>query len=537
VSDQPSPDRLDALASSATPAEPVLAMRHIRKVFPGVVALKDVDFEVLPGEVHALLGENGAGKSTLIKIVAGVYPRDGGTMEVGGEAVDFSGPADAIARGIKVVYQELDLVPTLSVAENVSLGAYPRTKRGFIDFPALRERARTLLRELGLEIDPDTLVGELRVAEQQLVEIARALSRQARLIVMDEPTSALSPAEIDNLFAVIERLNRRGVAIVYVSHKLDEIYRIADRVTVFRDGQRVITADVKKTTRRDLVRRMVGRDLDDLYPKTPGTVGVALLEVSDVTGSGLRDLNFTVSAGEVVGVFGLMGAGINTIGRVLFGASERDTGLVAVSGQAVRPNTPRDAMRKGLGLLTENRKDDGLVLPLSVRNNMTLASLGRFADWTWIHGREESLAAADYVDRLSIRTPSLRQRIRYLSGGNQQKVLMARWLLRQRHLRVLMLSEPTRGIDVGSKAEIYRLIDDMAHGGMGILFMSTEIPEILGIADRILVMREGQITASFNRDEATQDRLIEAAANEPAGVEPGATVPVDDMPRETSWMR
>ena len=520
-----------------TPDVPVLAMRNIRKVFPGVVALKDVDFDVAPGEVHALLGENGAGKSTLIKIIAGVYPRDGGTMEVAGEEVDFSGPADAIARGIKVVYQELDLVPHLSVAENVSLGAYPRTKRGFVDFPALRQRARTLLGELGLQIDPETMLGELRVAEQQLVEIARALSRQARLIVMDEPTSALSPAEIDNLFSVIERLNRRGVAIVYVSHKLDEIYRIADRVTVFRDGQRVVTARVTETKPRDLVRWMVGRDLEELYPKTPGLLGMPLLEVRGVTGSGLQDLSFTVCAGEVVGVFGLMGAGINTIGRVLFGASARDAGLVAVSGQPIRPNIPRDAIRKGLGLLTESRKDDGLVLPLSVRSNMTLASLDRFTDWTWIRGREETRAASDYVKRLSIRTPSLRQRIRYLSGGNQQKVLMARWLLRQRQLKVLMLSEPTRGVDVGSKAEIYRLIDEMAHTGMGILFMSTEIPEILGIADRILVMREGRITASFARDDATQDRLIEAATSDATSTEAESTPSLREHEAETAWKR
>ncbi|MCC6314162.1 MAG: sugar ABC transporter ATP-binding protein [Thermomicrobiales bacterium] len=496
----------------AAPGRVVLAMEGIRKTFPGVVALDDVDFEVRAGEVHALLGENGAGKSTLIKIVAGLYRPDAGVIRVDGEPVEFRNPADSLERRIKVVYQELDLVPGLSVAENVFLGGYPRTSHGLVDFAAMRRRTTELLGELGLTIDPDRPVGELRVAQQQLVEIARALSRHAQLIVMDEPTSALSSGEVDILFGVIARLQERGVAIVYVSHKLDEIYRIADRVTVFRDGKRVVTEAAAATTPRQLVAWMVGRDLQDLFPKTAPEIGRPLLEARGVSGSGLHGIDLTVRAGEVVGIFGLMGAGINTVGRVLFGASERAGGTVALDGQAIRPNTPRDAIAKGLGLLTESRKDDGLVLPLSVRANMTLASLSRFANLSWIHGREEARAAGQWVDRLSIKTPSLAQPVRYLSGGNQQKVLMARWLLRQHNLKVLMLAEPTRGIDVGSKAEIYRLIDEMAHGGMGILFMSTEIPEILGIADRILVMREGRITAELTRAEATQERLVAAAA-------------------------
>lgn len=498
--------------------QPMLEMRGIRKVFPGVIALDDVDFDVRPGEVHALLGENGAGKSTLIKIIAGVYRRDGGSMLVDGQDVDFRSPADALEQRIKVVYQELDLVDGLSVAENVFLGGYPKTARGFVDFSALKSRTRALLADLGLEIDPDLPVGELRVAEQQMVEIARALSRQAQLIVMDEPTSALSPAEVDTLFAVIKRLKARGVAIVYVSHKLDEIYRIADRVTVFRDGKRVVTEEVANTTPRQLVAWMVGRDLQDLFPKTEARIGPPLLVVEGLNGSGLRSVSFTVHAGEVVGIFGLMGAGINTLGRVVYGAAHRDAGTVSLDGARIRPDAPRDAIAKGMGLLTESRKDDGLVLPLSVRANMTLAALGRFADLTWIRGGAETRAAAEYVDRLGIKTPSLRQPIRYLSGGNQQKTLMARWLLRQDSLKLLILAEPTRGIDVGSKAEIYRLIDGMARRGMGILFMSTEMPEILGIADRILVMREGAVSAEFTRAEATQERLVAAAATtEPEG--------------------
>jgi len=499
-------------------------MQGIRKIFPGVVALDDVDVDVRPGEVHALLGENGAGKSTLIKIIAGVYRRDGGTMRVAGEEVDFRNPADSLARRIKVVYQELDLVDGLSVAENVFLGGYPKTPRGFVDFPALKSRTRALLADLGLTIDPDLPVGELRVAEQQLVEIARALSRQAHLIVMDEPTSALSPAEVDTLFAVIALLKSRGVAIIYVSHKLDEIYRIADRVTVFRDGKRVVTEDVAATTPRQLVAWMVGRDLQDLFPKSAAAIGRPLLVVDHVSGSGLNDVSFSVHAGEIVGIFGLMGAGINTLGRVVFGAARRDGGTVTLDDAKVRPNAPRDAIARGMGLLTESRKEDGLILPLSVRSNMTLAALSRFADLTWIKGGAETRAAAEYVKLLDIKTPSLRQPIRFLSGGNQQKTLMARWLLRQESLKLLILAEPTRGIDVGSKAEIYRLIDVMAQRGMGILFMSTEIPEILGIADRILVMREGQITAEFSRAEATQERLVAAAATDRDESESGSIV-------------
>src|SRR5918993_3119735 len=335
---------VEATTASTDPGVPVLEMRDIRKVFPGVVALDEVDFDARPGEVHALLGENGAGKSTLIKIIAGVYRRDGGTMLIAGDEVDFRSPADALERRIKVVYQELDLVDGLSVAENVFLGGYPKTGRGLVDFSALKTRTRELLAELGLTIDPDLPVGELRVAEQQLVEIARALSRQARLIVMDEPTSALSPAEVDTLFGVIERLKSRGVAIIYVSHKLDEIYRIADRVTVFRDGKRVVTEAVPATTPRQLVTWMVGRDLQDLFPKSDMAIGQPLLLVDRLSGSGLRDVSFTVHAGEIVGVFGLMGAGINTPGRVIFGAARRDGGVVTLDGTGVRPNAPRDAI-------------------------------------------------------------------------------------------------------------------------------------------------------------------------------------------------
>jgi ABC-type sugar transport system ATPase subunit len=498
------------MMSTQLERQPLLSMTGIRKEFPGVLALDDVSFELLSGEVHALIGENGAGKSTLIKIIAGLYRPDAGEMWVEGESAVFRSPADSIAHRIKVVYQELDLVPDMNVAENVYLGALPKSGRGIVDWNALRENTQAILSELGLDIDPETPVGELRVAEQQLVEIARALSQQAQIVIMDEPTSALSPGEVDRLFAVVDQMQQRGVGIIYVSHKLDEIYRIADRVTVFRDGKRVVTKPIDETTPHDLVTWMVGRELSDLFPKTQSSPGEPLLVAENLVGKGVRDVSITVRSGEVVGIFGLMGAGINSVGRVIFGATDRQSGSVRVDGQEVKSNSPADAMDKGLGLLTESRKEDGLILPLSVKDNMTLASLKRFATFSWLKPRQEIREASDYVSRLSIKTPSLRQQVRLLSGGNQQKVLMARWMMRDP--KVLLLTEPTRGIDVGSKAEIYRLIDEMAHRGLGILFMSTEIPEILGISDRILVMREGQITAEFTRAEATHEKLIAAAA-------------------------
>jgi ABC-type sugar transport system ATPase subunit len=487
----------------------ILEMRGIRKVFPGVVALNNVDFDLYGGEVHALVGENGAGKSTLIKIISGLYQRDGGTMTLNGKPVDFRSPADAIAERIKVVYQELDLVPTVSVAENVFLGHFPRGRFGNVDWRELYRRTTELVSSFGLDIDPRTPVGQLRVAEQQLVEIARALSLQAQIIVMDEPTSALSPAEVEKLFSSIRRFKQSRCGIIYVSHKLEEIYQVADRVTVFRDGQCIVTKRVAETQTHDLVNWMVGRELKEFFPKTEARPGKTLLEARHLGAGRLHDFNLTVRAGEVVGLFGLLGAGIHTIARALFG-DETHTGEVLLDGKPLKPGSPTDAISKGLGLLTENRREDGLVPFQSVQTNITLVALQRFATAGWIHRRAETQAAAEHVNRLSIKTPSLQQKIRLLSGGNQQKALMARWLLQKP--RVLILSEPTRGIDVGSKVEIYRLIDSMAHDGMGVLVMSTELPEIMGIADRIVVMYEGRITGEFTRAEATQERIIAAAA-------------------------
>ena len=490
--------------------QPLLNLRSIAKAFPGTQALNGVDFSLHAGEVHALIGENGAGKSTLIKIIAGLYQPDDGVIEIEGEAVEFHSPADSLAHRIKVVYQELDLVPDLSIAENVFLGNLPKKAFRTVDWNELYARTSELLQDLGLNIDPEMPISALTVAQQQLVEIARALSRQAQIIIMDEPTSALSQSEIESLFTVIRRLQGLGVGIMYVSHKLDEIYAIADRVTVFRDGEHIATEAVANTRQSDLVTWMVGREVKDLYPRTPGQPGDVLLEVDSVSGATIEDFSLKVHAGEIVAVFGLMGSGVHNLGRLIFGNLPR-TGSVRLLGQEIHANAPMDAIRKGLGFLTENRKSDGLLLPLSVKENITLVSVNNYANMMVINGQDERRATAEIVDKLSIKTPGIAQKIRYLSGGNQQKSLIGRWLLEE--LKVLIFSEPTRGIDVGSKAEIYRLMDDMAHQGMGILVLSTELPEVLGIADRIIVIRQGRSAGRWiSRDDATQQDLMTAAA-------------------------
>lgn len=488
---------------------PLLRLKAITKEFPGTKALKGVEFSLMAGEVHALIGENGAGKSTLIKIIAGLYQPNSGDIEVQGKIVHFGSPADSLDHRIKVVYQELDLVPDLSIAENVFLGNLPKNVFRTVNWGELYTRTTELLLDLGLDIDPQTPISTLTVAEQQLVEIARALSRQAQIIIMDEPTSALSQTEIENLFVVIRRLQKRGVGIMYVSHKLDEIYEIADRVTVFRDGEHIQTKAVSETVQSELVTWMVGREVKDLYPRTETNKGGVLLEIDGISGANIKNFSLDVHAGEIVAVFGLMGSGVHNLGRLIFGDKHR-TGRVVIDGEAVKPNAPIDSIRKGLGFLTENRKEDGLLLPLSVKDNITVVSVSNYANLLVVNTQQERKATSEIVDKLSIKTPNIAQKIRYLSGGNQQKSLIGRWLLED--LKVLIFSEPTRGIDVGSKAEIYRLMDDMAHQGMGILVLSTELPEVLGIADRIIVIRQGQSMGRwFTRHEANKQDLMTAA--------------------------
>jgi|LSQX01.2.fsa_nt_gb ABC-type sugar transport system ATPase subunit len=489
---------------------PVLEMRGIHKRFPGVHALKGVDFQLYPGEVHALVGENGAGKSTLIKIISGVHDFDEGEYLFNGAPAHVQNPLDAINKGISVIYQELNLVPSLSVAENIFFGHLPSSKRGRVIWQELYGKTRAALKRVGLDIDPRTKVQYLSVAQQQLVEIARALSHNACILVMDEPTSALSPTEVENLFGVIRQLRNAGVGIIYVSHKLEEIFEIADRITVLRDGEHITTQPKRELDEQQLIALMVGRKITELYPKTAAEIGKPILEVRNLTTDKVFDISFYVRKGEVVGFSGLMGAGRTELARALFGADRRIRGEILLEGVPVPPSSTVEARRRGIGLIPENRKEEGIFPNLCVRKNMTIAALEQISRKGHISEKQETDIVQEQVGALNIVTPSMHQLIPKLSGGNQQKVLVARWLIKE-NLKVLIVDEPTRGIDVGAKREIYRLIDALAGQGLAVIVMSSEMPEILGICDRIYVMREGRITGEFDRAEATQEKLLAKA--------------------------
>lgn len=489
---------------------PLFSLENIHKRFPGVYALKGVDFAVQRGEVHALVGENGAGKSTLIKIAAGVYRCDRGRYRIAGRPVAMRHPRQALDHGLAVVYQELELVPSLSVAENLFFGRLPHGRGGRVQWNALYDASATLLAQVGLAVDPQTHVGHLGVAAQQLVEIARALACDAQIIVMDEPTSALSTREIDTLFALIARLKARGVGVVYVSHKLAEVMALADRVTVLRDGERVACERAADLDEEQLIALMVGRALGQGFPATGRTPGPAVLEVEGLTTDRVRDISFRVCAGEIVGFSGLMGAGRTELARAILGADRRRAGTVAIAGVALPANAPERARSLGLGLVPEDRRADGLFAQQSVRANASVAALEQFCRAGHVQTGRERQQVGALIARLRVRPPDPEQAIARLSGGNQQKVLLARWLLKE-NLRVLLVDEPTRGIDVGAKAEIYQLLDELAHGGLAIAIFSSEMPEILGLCDRMYAMREGRIAAEYERAEATPEKLLASA--------------------------
>ncbi len=487
----------------------LLLVRGVSKSFPGVRALNRVHFNVRGGEVHALIGENGAGKSTLIKLISGVYAPDEGEIAVAGQSLPHAQPAAARAMGVQVVYQELDLVGPMTVAENICLGDFPTTN-GHIDWTAARRRALDVMTKVGLEADPADLVEDLTVAEQQLVEIARALSSQVRVLILDEPTAALSQSEAEGLFAVIQDLKQHDVGIIYVSHRMEEIETLADRITVLRDGHRVMQVDRHQVSQRELVRAMVGRDVSELFPRTKAAPGEILLQVQNLsTGSGLTDVSFSLRAGEVLGAFGLVGSGLGILSRAVFGAVDPSNGSVTVAGRSPRHPSPRAARSLRLGLLTEDRKQDGLVLELSVGKNMTVAALASVSTAGWIRRRREQLRIRQMIERLRIRTPSPAHDVGLLSGGNQQKVLLARWLLTEP--RVLLLTEPTRGVDVGAKAEVYKIIAEAAEQGMGVLILSTDVEEVSGICSRSIVLRRGQLVSELEGRGLTQEALLEAA--------------------------
>jgi ABC-type sugar transport system ATPase subunit len=490
---------------------PALEMRGIGKRFPGVVALENVDLKLTRGTVHALMGENGAGKSTLIKIMAGVYGKDAGTIAIDGREVDLKRPRDALAEGIKVVFQEIALIAEFTVAENIFLERHPVGRAGSIDWRKIRNDSAALFRRIGFDVDPAARTGDLPVSQQQMVEIARALAHEAKIVVMDEPTSSLTPNEVALLFKVIRRLTELGIAVLYVTHKLDEVFEIADEVTVLRDGRHISTKPIGEHTHDSLIQDMIGRRIENLFPRSRGHAkGDVALSVKNLsTEAKLKDVSFEARAGEVLGFFGLMGAGRTELAKAIVGFDPIRSGAIEVGGQPLKPHDTRTGVSLGIGLLSEDRKGEGLMLELPVRENMSLAALKNFSRGGFVDEGSEKAAVQSFVDRFRVRTPSLSQLIKNLSGGNQQKVLLARWLMRG--LKVIVVDEPTRGIDVGAKSEIFALLDRLAGEGLAIVMLTSEMPELLGLSDRIAVMAEGRITATFDRDEATQENILNAA--------------------------
>jgi ribose transport system ATP-binding protein len=484
-------------------------MRGIRKAFPGVVALDGVDLTLASGEVHMLLGENGAGKSTLMKILSGAYRKDAGEIRVDGRPADIQSPRDALALGIRVIYQELNLVPQLSVAENIFLGAAPTRGLGIVDWRRLSETTTHLLNDLGLDLAPATPLHRLSLAQRQLVEIAKALKDQASILVMDEPTSALTSREVDQLFALIGRLVARGVAIVYITHRLDEVYRIGHRVTVLRDGRQITSTRLSDVTVADLVRLMANRDLGEHFPRQRTTPGKELLRAEHLGRRGsLDDISFCLQAGEIVGIGGLLGAGRSELARVLAGADRSDTGRILCDGQIVTFRTPADAIRRGIGLLPEDRKGEGLVAGLTAARNIALPHGRQLAGFGFLPSQCEERLAEPVMKDLRVKATAT-QPVRLLSGGNQQKVVLGKWLAGR--ARVFIFDEPTRGVDVGAKVEIYHLMNRLTASGAGIIMISSELPELLGMSDRILVMYRGRIQVELSGRDATQERVLSAA--------------------------
>jgi rhamnose transport system ATP-binding protein len=492
---------------SAAKGEPLLQVAGIEKSFPGVHALSGVSFEVAPGEVHALLGENGAGKSTLIKIVSGVYRPDSGSIYVDGRELRFEKPDDARRAGIATIYQELLLFPELTVAENVFMGHAPKTRFGSLDWAEMRTKTEALLASLDIhDLAATQIVGALSVGNRQRVEILRALSQDARLLIMDEPTAALTEYDVKRLFEIVRRLKSRGVGIIYISHRLDEIFGLADRVTVLRDGAHVGMRRVADTSSSELVQLMVGRHIENLFPKVAAHLGAPVLEVRDLVRRPMtKSVSLTVRAGEIVGLAGLVGSGRSELAQTVFGVTPAESGQILVGGQEVRVRSPGEARALGIAYVPEDRGTQGLVRPMSVLHNFSLASLSRLSRGGFIDRNAEETLAREGVARFSVKASSLGQIVGKLSGGNQQKIVLGKWLAN--NPKLLILDEPTRGIDVGAKAEIHRLMSVLAGQGLAILMISSELPEVLGMSDRVLVMREGRFVAEFARAEATPEAV------------------------------
>jgi rhamnose transport system ATP-binding protein len=489
---------------------PILVLDHAEKSFGAVRALIDGHIDLYPGEVHGLVGENGAGKSTLVKILAGVYRPDAGRLLIDGEEAIFDNAKQSQAAGIAIIFQEPTLFPDLSVAENIFVGTQPLKRFRRIDGKRMRQEAAGVFDQLGVRIDPDRLARGLSIADQQLVEIVKALTTNARVIVMDEPTAALTTAEVDRLFGIVERLRARGNAVLFVSHRLEEIFALSKRVTVMRDGRHVLTKPSDELTTQSIIRAMVGRDMDALFPKVPAEPGRVVLKVERLTREGVfTDVSFEVRGGEIVALAGLVGAGRTEVARAIFGIDRADAGSVEIEGRRLRPGSPTAAMDAGIGLVPEDRRQQGLVMDFSIERNIALASLDDIRRGGLIPRGAERRFARDWAMRLQLKYGRLTNPVWTLSGGNQQKAVLAKWLARKP--RLLIVDEPTRGIDVGTKAEVHRLLSELAAQGVAVLMISSELPEVLGMADRIVVLFEGRVMREFARNDATEDAIMHAA--------------------------
>lgn len=504
-------DRLSGYTGGVMAEASLIRFRGVSKFFPGVTALKDVSFEIQEGHCHALVGENGAGKSTLGKILAGIHAADEGAVEIRGQAVRFNSPLDAVRAGVGMVHQELCFCPNLTVAENLCLGNLP-TKWGLLDRSEMRWRARAMLAEIGTTVDVDLPVAELSTGQEQMVQIAGAVGSGARIIVMDEPTSSLGSAETQRLFELVDRLKQQGITLIYVSHRLEEIFRLCDRITVLRDGQHIETADIKEMTTDKIVQLMIGRPLEQYFPQhLDATPGKERLRVENLTSPGkFQDVSFSVHAGEVVGLAGLVGAGRSEIAQAIFGLDRNVTGRIFIDGKEARIRSPRQAMALGVGLLPEDRKKQGLVLSMGGRANLSLPILDRLSTLGFVRTGPERSLTRTYFDRLRVRTPHMDSPTWSLSGGNQQKIAMAKWLASE--CGILLIDEPTRGVDVGAKAEIHALIDKLAEDGAAILLISSELPEVLNLSTRIIVLREGVQQGELRRSDADQASLMRLMA-------------------------
>ncbi len=493
-----------------TDGRALLELSNIVKRFPGVLALDRVSFDVRAGEVHALLGENGAGKSTLIKIISGVYQPDEGHINFSGNTVRFNTPAAAQNNGIATIYQELLLYPELSVAENIFMGHAPKTRFGTIDWRAMRSLAREQLASLDIyDLDVNQQVGSLSVGNRQRVEIAKALSQDARVLIMDEPTAALTGADVERLFRIVRLLRERGVGVIYISHRLEEIFELADRVTVLRDGACVGTSQVIDTTEDDLINRMVGRTIEDLYPKQLSRIGEPVLEIESLSRPPLtRNVSLTLRRGEILGLAGLVGSGRSELAQTLFGITPAQSGCIKVNGVECLIDSPAAAIKLGIAYVPEDRSTQGLIKPMSIRENISMAVLKEISNGNLINHLAERELAQKNINQFRIRTSGMEQKVEKLSGGNQQKVVLGKWMASAPD--VLIMDEPTRGIDVGAKAEIHRTMSELACRGMAVLMISSELPEIMGMSDTIAVMREGRLVASFTRGDATQEQIAAA---------------------------